>query len=72
MLLSVNKLDNFPQSEIAELTERCMELQELATASKRLKDEVDELKYRLTNTGKVFFVTRFSLQTYYSNMLDLL
>jgi hypothetical protein len=29
-----------------------MELQEQAAASKRLKDEVDELKYRLTNTGQ--------------------
>ena len=40
------------QTEITELTERCMELQEQAANSKRLKDEVDELKYRLTNTGQ--------------------
>ena len=41
------------QTEIAELTERCMELQEQAATSKRLKDEVDELNYRLTNTGQL-------------------
>ncbi|XP_063678097.1 protein Hook homolog 3-like isoform X2 [Bolinopsis microptera] len=46
------KCESF-ESEITELTERCMELQEQAANSKRLKDEVDELKYRLTNTAKL-------------------
>ena len=39
------------EAENNELTERCVELQELASMSKRLQDEVDELNYKLTNTG---------------------
>ena len=48
-----------PQSEIQELTEKCVELQELASASKRLKDEVDELNYKLTNTGEIIIQRDF-------------
>lgn len=42
------------QAESNELRERCNELQEAASNSKRLQDEVDELRYKVTSTGKFF------------------
>lgn len=60
------KCESF-ESEIQELTEKCVELQELASASKRLKDEVDELNYKLTNTATL----EHQLETYKKKIEDI-
>ena len=44
------------QAENNDLTERLVELQDQASQSKRLKDEVDELNYKLTSTGQLLIV----------------